>query len=95
MNDSDKIINGKPTYRAITYQRKLTEDIYPLICGIEHCLPDYYFNADNRPGYHLHVVLEGRGTLSVDGREQEIHFGQLFITKPDEATWYRADSTDP
>lgn len=95
MNDSDKIINGKPIYRAIKYQRKLTEDIYPLICGIEHCLPDYYFNADNRPGYHLHVVLEGRGTLSVDGREQEIHFGQLFITKPDEVTWYRADSTDP
>lgn len=95
MNDENKIINGKPTYRAITYQTKITEDFSLMICGTETCLPDYYFNTDGRNGYHLHAVLKGRGVLSVDGKEQEVHFGHLFITKPGEDTWYRADSRDP
>ena len=95
MNDENKIINGKPTYRAITYQTKITDDFNLVICGTETCLPDYYFNTNGRDGYHLHAVLKGRGVLSVDGSEQEVHFGHLFITKPGEDTWYKADSRDP
>ena len=95
MNDAQKTINGKPAYRAIAYQRGLTEDFYLTMCGIENCLPEYYFETKDRPAYHLHVVLEGRGVLCVNGREQKLHFGHLFMTKPGEETWYRADSDDP
>lgn len=87
---------GKPNFRAIGYQRHMTDDIYLLLCGIENCLPDYKFVPDeDREGYHLHVILKGRGVLCVDGHERELHFGQMFITKPNEDTWYKADSKDP
>ena len=89
------MINGKPAYRAITYQRRITDDIYLMACGIEHCIPEYFYQTNDRAGYHLHVVLEGRGMLCVNGREQQLHFGHLFITKPGEDTWYRADSENP
>ena len=81
--------------RCLVYQQRISDDLYLMLCGVEDCLPDYYFNAEDREGYHLHVVLKGRGTLSVNGRETELHFGQMFVTKPGEDTWYKADSNDP
>lgn len=81
--------------RCLVYQQRISDDLYLMLCGVEDCLPDYYFNVAGRDGYHLHVVLKGRGVLSVNGRETELHFGQMFITKPGEDTWYRADSNDP
>lgn len=84
-----------PKVRCLVYQKRITDDIYLMLCGIEHCLPDYSFQATGRSGYHLHVVLQGKGTLSVNGAEKELHFGQMFLTKPGEDTWYKADSSDP
>lgn len=84
-----------PKVRCLVYQKRVTEDIYLMLCGIEHCLPDYYFNTSGRDGYHLHVILEGKGKLSVDGKESDLHFGQMFLTKPGEDTWYKADTDDP
>lgn len=65
------------------------------LCGIEQCKPDYMFCTGQRSGYHLHVILSGKGTLSVNGVQHELHFGQMFMTKPEEDTWYRADKNDP
>ncbi len=84
-----------PKIRCLACQRRVSDDIYMLLCGVEHCLPDYYFDTEERTGYHLHVILEGKGVLSVNGKETELHFGQMFMTKPDEDTWYKADSEDP
>ena len=82
-------------YRCLVYTQNLTDDIYLMLCGIEHCLPDYSFHTEDRPGYHLHIILKGSGVLSVNGREQRLHFGQMFVTKPGEKTWYKADNSDP
>ena len=82
-------------YRAIAYQVNISDELYLTLCGVENCLPDYRFNADGRPGYHLHVILQGKGQLSVDGRVLDLHFGQMFLTKPGEDAWYKADSNDP
>ena len=82
-------------YRAIVYQTHISEELFLLICGVENCLPDYYFHAKDRPGYHLHVVLRGKGQLSVNGKVQDVRFGQIFVTKPGEDTWYKADKDDP
>ena len=82
-------------YRAIAYQAHITDELYLTLCGVERCLPDYRFQTDNRPGYHLHVILQGKGQLSVNGRMRDLHFGQMFITKPGEDAWYKADSLDP
>lgn len=37
-------------YRCLVYTQNLTDDIYLMLCGIEHCLPDYSFHTEDRPG---------------------------------------------
>ena len=82
-------------YRCLVYHEKQTDDIYLTLCGVEKCLPGYEFQCGDRGGYHLHVILSGRGILNVNGTEFPLHRGQMFVTKPGEKTWYRADETDP
>ena len=94
MNGETKLYETNK-YRCLLYHQKQTDDIYLTICGIENCLPGYKFHTVDRPGYQLHVILSGKGVLSVDGNKQELHFGQMFITKPGEDTWYQADENDP
>lgn len=82
-------------YRCFVIHQKQTEDIFLSLCGVENCNPSYLFRARNRPGYHLHIILSGKGTICVNSKEQELHMGQMFITKPGEDTWYGADQNDP
>lgn len=82
-------------YRCLVYQEKQTDDIYLSLCGIEKCLPGYEFRTEQRTGYHLHVILAGKGELNVNGSTYPLHHGQMFVTKPGEETWYRADAKEP
>ena len=83
-------------YRCIVYQKHFAEDLYLMFCGVEHCQVGHSFVAEtDRPGYHLHVVLKGKGFLRVNGVENALHFGQIFITKPGEETSFKADPEDP
>lgn len=91
----DNLYNATKYYRCLEYHQKQTEDIYLTYCGIEACTPGKGFYANKRSGYHLHVILSGRGTLCVEGKTQNLHFGQMFITKPNEETWYRASKEEP
>ncbi len=82
-------------YRALVSQENPTEEFYLLLCGVERCLPGYLFRTEGRKGFHLHVITGGKGVLSVEGRETVLHEGQMFMTKPQENTWYRADEKEP
>ena len=82
-------------YRCLVYQEKQTDDLYLTLCGYEKCMPGYEFQTGQRTGYHLHVILGGKGVLCVDGVEFPLHHGQMFVTKPGEDTWYRADEQEP
>ena len=82
-------------YRCLVYREKQTDDIYLTLCGTEQCLPGYRFNTEKRTGYHLHVILGGKGIISVEGRQAQLKEGQMFVTKPGESAWYRADEKEP
>lgn len=82
-------------YRCLVDARKQSDMLYLLLCGVESCMPDYEFRTGGREGYHLHVILSGKGVLCVNGTQTALHYGQMFITKPDENAWYRADRSDP
>ncbi len=82
-------------YRCLVYHEKQTDDIFLTLCGVEQCLPGYEFHCGSRGGYHLHVILSGRGILTVNGITHPMHRGQMFVTKPGEQSWYRADEKDP
>ena len=82
-------------YRCLVDQQKRSFALYLLLCGVESCLPGYEFHTEGRGGYHLHVILSGKGLLCVNGVQTPLHFGQMFLTKPGEDSWYRADEADP
>ena len=93
----DNVISFHETkrHRCLEYHQRQTEDLYLILCGEERCEPGNVFRTKGRAGYHLHVILSGKGVLNVEGREQKLHFGQMFVTKPNEETWYKPDEDDP
>ena len=82
-------------YRSLEFPQKQSDDLFLILCGVEQCRPGYAFHSDRRPGYHLHVILSGKGELRMEGRTTPLHFGQMFVTKPEEDIWYQADQQDP
>ena len=84
-----------PQYRLIEYLHHKDDDLFIRICGIEHCLPGKVAGSPDRPGYHLHAVISGKGRLWVDEVCHEIHGGQLFLTVPGVSIRYEADEKDP
>ena len=83
------------TYRGMEYLQTPDQSLYMIICGIEQCLPGWSFGPQKREGYHLHVVLSGKGKLVVRGCEYNVHSGQMFVVKENEETYYAADRDDP
>ena len=82
-------------YHGIEYLRNKDSSLYMKTCGIQRCLPGYTYPHNAREGYHLHVVLSGKGLLRVRGREYHIHKGQMFLLKDREDVFYQADLEDP
>ena len=81
-------------YRTMLSQKQL-EELMLITCGVESCVPGYEYDAGDREGFHLHIILSGKGILSVNRKITQLQFGQMFVTNPGEETWYRADREDP
>lgn len=88
-------VNKTASYHVIEYQEARKQDLYLASCGTQRCLPDYAFPRCAREGYHLHVVLSGRGKYTVGDQTYSIQGGQLFLIKDMEEVFYQADSQDP
>ena len=96
MANRESVLHETEQYRCLVYNQRQTEDIYLTMCGIESLVPGKEFHAPaERPGYHLHIILRGKGILRVNGEYSELHMGQMFITKPGEDSWYKPDQDDP
>ena len=64
-------------------------------CGMERCTPGYAFGPYIRENYVLHFILEGKGTLQVEGKIYRIKKDQAFLLRPGIETVYQADQKDP
>ena len=93
--DKEVFLHETSKYRCLVYPERISNELYLITCGVEHCLPDYSYYESDRAGYHFHVILEGKGTLNVRGKEHRLHFGQMFMTKPGEDAVYKADHDYP
>ena len=82
-------------YHGIEYLRIKSKTLYMKTCGIQRCLPGYAYPHNAREGYHLHVVLSGKGRYYVGGQCLEVHSGQMFLLKDMEEVYYQADTDDP
>ncbi len=82
-------------YHGIEYLRNKDSTLYMKTCGIQRCLPGDSYPHSAREGYHLHVVLSGKGVLQAEGKEYHIHKGQMFLLRERNDIFYQADMDDP
>lgn len=64
-------------------------------CGFERCKPGHSFGPFARSIFIVHAVLEGSGTLQIDGKTYHIGPNQAFLLPPQVETLYWADKKDP
>jgi len=70
-------------------------DINPLLCGYQHCVPEQSFGPAMREYYLLYYVFSGAGEYHTGGRIYKIKPGQMFVVKPHEQVFYKADINKP
>lgn len=97
MSDNEVEINRWDTeyYCSLGYYQKMSEELYLTLCGRERCLATQCIGPMKREGYHIHVILSGKGYYETPKGLEILHAGQLFILKPGETVRYYADSKNP
>lgn len=72
-----------------------TMDLSIDFYGFEECAPSYSFGPAIRDNYVIHYISQGKGTFYYKNQEIPLSAGDLFLLKPNETTFYQADSEDP
>ncbi len=72
-----------------------TIDLSLSFYGYEECTPNYSFGPAIRDTYVLHYITKGKGQFHYKGKIVDLKAGDFFLLKPDELTFYQADSQDP
>ncbi|MDT8718377.1 AraC family transcriptional regulator [Clostridium sp. 19966] len=71
------------------------KDINPLLCGYEKCEKNHGFGPASREYYLIHYILSGKGKFTIREKSYKLSSGDMFIIRPQEITYYEADSKDP
>ncbi len=93
MVTNDRAEHGK-IYRCLEYSFDQNGELYLIACGHETRNPHIITGPNIRNGYHLHVILSGKGTLVAGGKEFHPHGGQMFLLKDGESFTYYSEE-DP
>lgn len=64
-------------------------------CGYHECPPDHSWGPKARPQYHMHFIMEGKGTLEINGKTYHLGKGQIFLLPPNVTSCYYADHNTP
>ena len=64
-------------------------------CGYHDCPPDHSWGPKARPQYHMHFIIDGKGTLEINGKTYHLGKGQIFLLPPNITSCYYADHNDP
>lgn len=67
----------------------------PVQFGWETCSPGHDFGPAVRTHWLLHYIVSGKGIFRENGHMHSLHSGQIFVIRPYEETYYRADESDP
>ncbi len=82
-------------FRCIRNIKRQTNDLYLVHCGHQQCPPCYTYNHKIPNEYHLHFVLNGKGTLSIDENIYHIKKDYIFLIPKDMPIRYYADTEYP
>ncbi len=70
-------------------------EINPLNCGWEDCESGHSFGPASREYYLIHYVVSGYGTFERNGITHSLSTGCIFLIRPYELTFYKADMREP
>lgn len=71
------------------------EEINPLVCGWENCESGHSFGPASREYYLIHYIISGAGIFQRNGQSYSMTKGCIFLIRPYEITFYKADDDDP
>lgn len=83
-----------PDYHCLSHLNPQSSDLSLFSCGIQKCPPGHTWDKP-RPQYHLHFIIDGKGTFQANGKTWRLSRRQLFLCPPDTPVYYSADSEDP
>lgn len=86
--------NGRNMYGNIK-EKTLDTSLAIYYCGHEICKKNHDYGPAIRGQYLLHFVIAGKGSYRVKNHTYEVAEGQVFLIKPSEITYYKADDTNP
>ena len=69
--------------------------INPIICGEAFCEPEHCTFPESRPYYLIHYVINGEGEFARGNKIYKVKKGQLFVMRPNEVAYYKADKNNP
>lgn len=67
----------------------------PVQFGYENCDPSHSFGPAMRSYYLIHFVVSGYGYFKSGNNEYTLSQGEMFVIRPYEETFYRADEKNP
>lgn len=82
-------------YRCIRNIQKQTSDLYLVHCGHHKCPPNYSYDHKIPNEYHLHFVLNGKGTIETNGILHTVQKDDIFVIQKDIPFKYCSDQHDP
>ncbi|MDD3279296.1 MAG: AraC family transcriptional regulator [Lachnospiraceae bacterium] len=86
---------------ALVRQRQLLDlpravvDLRLVYCGSEYCDAGHRFGPNRREEELLHVILDGSGTLEMNGCCYKLEKGEAFYIPKGKEAYYEADKSDP
>lgn len=91
-NVSMKITSKKYDFPLLN---KGFHDVNPVVCGWQDCDSGYSFGPAIREYYLIHYILDGKGIFEREGTVYSLAKGNMFLIRPHELTYYKADTDNP
>lgn len=88
-------ITNTARYRSLEGLERETIDLSLLYCGIEYTDQGHRFGPNKRESYVLHIVLDGKGILEINGDVYHIEKNTAFFISRGVHAYYEADYHDP
>ena len=88
-------VSRTTNFHGVEYPAHLDGSLYMKTCGIQRCIPGYAHRHEQQDGYHLHVVLAGKGILKTGDQVLEVQEGQMFLLRDQEEISFAADEQNP
>lgn len=70
-------------------------EINPLVCGWEDCENGHSFGPASREYYLIHFIISGAGVFERNGQSYSLTKDCMFLIRPYELTFYKADDNNP